>query len=177
MTKTLVIGLGNPILTDDGVGIYTARVVREVLPQDLDVDVLELSVGGLALMEAMIGYERVILIDALWTPDCQPGDVTEFNAGFLPDTLNTASSHDANLPTALRVGRNLGAPLPTDNNIQVVAVGIKDVLTFNEMPTPAVADAIPEAATRVLKLLGYTPANPLPSLHQIMTTGGYDDFS
>jgi hydrogenase maturation protease len=177
MTKTLVIGLGNPILTDDGVGIYTARVVREALPLDVDVDVLELSVGGLALMEAMIGYERVILIDALWTPDCSPGQVTEFNAGLLPDTLNTASSHDANLPTALRVGRSLGAPLPTDDNIQVVAVGIKDVLTFNETPTPAVADAIPEAAARVLHLLGYAPVNPLPSLHQIMTTGGYDDFS
>lgn len=65
--KTLVIGLGNPILTDDGVGIYAAQAVREALPINSKVAVKELSVGGLALMEAMVGYNYVILIDALWS--------------------------------------------------------------------------------------------------------------
>jgi hydrogenase maturation protease len=157
--KTLVIGLGNPILTDDGVGIYAAREVARTLPPDSGIDVIEAAVGGIALMEAMIGYERVILIDALWSPEDQTGQVVEFDAGDLPDTLNTASSHDADLPTALKVGRTLGAQLPADENIQIVAVTAHEVLTFGDLPTPPVLAAVPEAADCVLALLGCVPAD------------------
>jgi hydrogenase maturation protease len=175
--KTLVIGLGNPILKDDGVGIYTARVVRAVLPPAAEVDVVELAVGGLALMEAMIGYERAILIDALWTmPGEHAGEIVEFDAGDLPETLNTRSAHDADLPTALRTGRRLGAQLPAQKNIQIVAIRAEDVLTFGETPNPHVAAAIPEAAFRVLTRLGYPPEEPLPPYHEL-TRGGYDDFA
>jgi hydrogenase maturation protease len=170
--KTLVIGLGNPVLTDDGVGIYAARAVRKALPRGANVDVIELSVGGLALMEAMSGYDRVILLDALWTPADQAGQVVQFDAGHLPVTLNTASTHDADLPTALRVGRRLGIPLPCNEDIQIVAVTAHEVLTFGEKPTPAVAAAIPEAATRVLALLGYAEA--VTPEH---TGGNTDDLS
>jgi hydrogenase maturation protease len=174
--KTLVIGLGNPILTDDGVGIYAARMVRKALPTDTEVDVIEVSVGGLTLMEAMVGYERVILIDALWMPGEQVGEVMCFNAGDLPDTLNTASAHDVDLPTALQVGKRLGAPLPNREDIHIVAVQIQDVLTFGESPTPPVVAAIPEAATQVLALLGYQHEDAFLPDH-VFLSGGYDDFS
>ncbi len=172
--KTLVIGLGNPILTDDGVGIYTARMVRHFLPSDTGIDVVELAVGGLDLMEAMVGYERVILIDALWSPPDEVGKVLLFDASDLPDTLNTANVHDANLPIALRTGRRLGAVLPDLGNIKIVAVQANEVLTFGEMPTPAVAAAIPKAAAEALQLLGYAPSEPLPPYQEI-DAGGYDD--
>jgi hydrogenase maturation protease len=159
--KTLVIGLGNPILTDDGVGIYVVREVARTLPPQPDVDLVELSVGGVALMEEMVGYERCILVDAMWTSEDQVGQVWVFDAGELPDTLNTASTHDADLPTALKLGRTLGAPLPEDTDIQIVAIGAREVLTFGESPTPAVAVAISEAVTRVLELVGYNaPRSP-----------------
>lgn len=174
--KTLVIGLGNPILTDDGVGIYAARMVREALPADTEIDVIEVSVGGLTLMEAMVGYERVILIDALWIPDGQVGEVVCFDAGDLPDTLNTSSAHDVDLPTALEVGERLGASLPTLEHIQIVAVQIQDVLTFSESPTPPVVEAIPKAAAEAMALLGYQHEGVFPPGH-VFLSGGYDDFS
>jgi hydrogenase maturation protease len=151
--NTLVIGLGNPILTDDGVGIYTAQSLAASLPPGTLVDVTELSVGGLSLMEAMIGYQRVILIDALWTPADEVGQVIVFDAGDLPDTLNTASAHDSDLPTALRVGRELGAELPHDQDIQIVAITANNVLDLGEEPTPLVKAAIPAAVAAVLGLL------------------------
>jgi hydrogenase maturation protease len=151
--KTLVIGLGNTILTDDGVGIYVVREVARALPASSSIDLVELSVGGVALMEEMVGYERCILVDAMWAPEDEIGQVRVFDAGELPDTLNTASTHDADLPTALKLGRTLGAPLPADAHIQIVAVGAREVLSFGESPTPAVAAAIPEAADRVLEIL------------------------
>lgn len=151
--KTLVIGLGNPILTDDGAGILAARLVAEQLPPNSNVDVIELAVGGLSLMEAMVDYERVFLLDALYAPDGEPGQIVQFSAGELPETLNSASAHDVNLPTALRLGRDLGAKLPSTTAIQVVGVYAQEVLTFGDKPTPLVAAAIPEMAGLVLRLL------------------------
>ncbi len=150
---TVVIGLGNPFLTDDGIGILVAHEVARRLPPDADVEVLELSVGGIALMEAMVGYDRCVLIDAIWQPTSRAGEVLVFDAGCLPDTLNTASSHDMDLPTALRLGRSLGASLPSDDAIQIVAIGAHDVLTFGEFPTAPVAAAVACAAASVQRLL------------------------
>lgn len=153
--KTLVIGLGNPILTDDGVGIYTARRVQEYLPPDSNIEVIEASIGGITLMEQMVGYERVILIDALWTPLEEVGRVQVFDAGDLTETLNTRSTHDADLPTALRMGRELGAMLPETHHIQIVAITANQVLDFCERPTPLVEAAIPTACEAVLNLLDF----------------------
>lgn len=172
--NTVVIGLGNPILTDDGVGIYAARMVRRALPCDAYVDVIELAVGGLQLMESMIGYDHVVIIDAVWSPHGETGRVIQFDAGHLPDTMNTASAHDADLPTALRVGRSLGAALPSDEGIQIVGVQAREVLTFGDRPTPPVVAALPEVVDRVLGLLYYPPVVDLHELtYQVV--GGYDD--
>jgi hydrogenase maturation protease len=152
--QTLVIGLGNPILTDDGIGVCVARAVADALPESSGIDVIEMAVGGLALMETMAGYERVVLIDALYTEQKDSGQVRVFDAGDLASTLNTASTHDADLPTALRLGRSLGALLPADNQIQIVGITAHDVLTFGETPSLPVMRAAPEAAASVLELLG-----------------------
>lgn len=158
--KTLVIGLGNPILTDDGIGIYTARQVEAILPRNSDIEVIEASIGGITLMEQMVGYERVILIDAMWTPPEEVGQVHVFDAGDLTETLNTRSTHDADLPTALRMGRELGAMLPEPQHIQIVAITANQVLDFCERPTPPVEAAIPVACEAVLDLLG-CPVNAI----------------
>lgn len=153
MKKTLIIGLGNPILGDDGIGIFAVCELQKVLPESSDVDIVELSVGGLALMEAMIGYERVILIDALWSPADEIGQVHIFDAGQLPETLNNRSSHDVDLPTALQVGRKIGAKLPDDKQISIVAITVNQVLDFYEGLTEAVQAALPIAHDIVLQFL------------------------
>ena len=67
MEKIIVIGLGNPILTDDGVGVKVAYEVEKALGANIPINltITEASVGGLRLMELLVGYDRVILIDAL----------------------------------------------------------------------------------------------------------------
>jgi hydrogenase maturation protease len=135
--------------------------VERSVPPSSEVEVIEASVGGLTLMELMIGYKRVILVDTLWSPEDETGQVMVFDVGDLPETLNTRSTHDADLPTALALGRRLGADLPDDAQIQIVAITAHDVLTFGDQPSPAGAAAIPQAAAAVLQLLGYAaPATP-----------------
>jgi hydrogenase maturation protease len=149
--KTLVLGLGNPILTDDGVGVRVAQEVRAHLPEDSQVEVSEVSVGGLTLMENMIGYEKVILIDAFQGEGRQPGEFQRMDFSTLQElspTQHSASPHDASLVTAVEAGRCLGYPLPAE--ITIFAVQVENILDFSEEPTPAVAAAIPAVTAAVL---------------------------
>jgi hydrogenase maturation protease len=152
--KTLVLGLGNPILTDDGVGVKVAEAVRAALPPDSCVDVTEVSVGGLRLMEAMLGYDRVILIDAFQHDDVQPGTIRRMALEELQavsPTQHSASPHDTNLVTALELGQRIGLHLPEE--ITIYAIGVENVTYFSEEPTPAVAQAIPDVTAAVLAQL------------------------
>ncbi len=151
----LVVGLGNPILSDDGIGWRVTQYVRERLLDDPRpaVRVVEASLGGLALAELLIDYPRAIIVDAIMTRGGVPGTVYHLKLSDLPGTLNTASAHDTNLSTALRALRRFGAVLPADDAIDVIAVEVQDVLTFAEQCCPAVEASIPTAGEAVLRLL------------------------
>jgi hydrogenase maturation protease len=156
--KTIIIGMGNPILTDDAIGVLVAREVARRIPADAAIDVLdEVGVGGIHLMELMVGYDRAVLIDALMS-GAEPGTVRRFTVAELPraNTLNTASAHDVDLPTALTTGRDLGAHLPPNEAITIIGVEVEEVRIFGEAPTPSVAAALPEAAAKVLESIGLT---------------------
>ena len=152
--KTLVIGLGNPILTDDGVGVKVAYEIEKELVDEMReyVDVTEVSAGGLRLMEAMIGYDRVILIDALLHKNGnQPGKISRMTLDDLrriSPTQHSASAHDTTLVTALDAGRELGLSLPDD--IIIFAIEVENVMDFSEEPTPDVASAIPKVKDVIL---------------------------
>jgi hydrogenase maturation protease len=165
--KTLVLGLGNPILTDDGVGVLVAEAVREALPSDTAIDVSEASVGGLRLMERVVGYDRVILIDALHNPiENQAGQHPAASLGRNPGaihrltledlrnispTQHSASAHDTSLITALEMGERIGLSLPKE--FIIYAVEVENIIDFGEEPTPAVAEAIPKVTAAVLEEL------------------------
>lgn len=156
--KALVLGLGNPILSDDGVGIHVVRAVaclcgarRQAAQCQLDdVTFIEASVGGLRLLDAIVGYEWVIMMDAIQTRDGKPGDIHRLHPNDLRASLHSGSTHDLSLPGALALGRGMGMSLPDDEAIVIIAIEVEDVLTFSETCTPAVATAIPLAVEVVL---------------------------
>ena len=150
-TRTLIIGLGNPLLRDDAVGLRVARQVRAALAERGDVEVAEEACGGLRLMERMVGFDRAILIDAIRSGR-PPGTVQTLDPREMR-TQHSASAHDVNLPTALALGRRTGARLPPDDQLRVIAVEAEDVETFGETMTAAVEAAVPRAAARVLAVL------------------------
>jgi hydrogenase maturation protease len=153
--RTLIIGLGNPLVTDDSVGLCVAAQLRELLAGRSDVAVADDYWGGLRLMEQMVGYERVIVIDALRS-GAAPGTIHHLAPGDMP-TQRSASSHDMTLPTALALGRQAGLPLPEDNAIVLVGIEAEDILNFGETCTPAVAAAVSRAVADVLAALDYLP--------------------
>jgi hydrogenase maturation protease len=147
--NTLVLGLGNPILTDDGIGVYVVRAVADRWT-GAGVDFQEASVGGLRLLEVIAGYERLILVDAIQTPDGAPGQIHRLTPDDLRASLHAGSTHDLSFQGALAWGRRIGLALPPDDAITIIAVEAEDVLTFGEALTPAVATGLPDAIEAVL---------------------------
>jgi len=149
--KTLVLGLGNPLVSDDSVGLRVADQLKSTLADRPDIDVDCDYWGGLRLMERMIGYDRAVVIDAICT-EGEPGTIRHLTPDDIP-TQRSASAHDVNLPTALEFGRQAGQHLPKNERILLVGIEAKDIVNFSEELTPAVAAAIPRAVQEVLDIL------------------------
>ena len=147
--RTVVIGLGNPVLSDDAVGPQVARLLAEQLAGRGDVRVREIYTGGLDLMEAMRGFDRAIVIDAMVSRDGQPGDIHRLEDSDWPLTRHSGSTHDASLAVALDLGRLAGLHLP--GPITAWAVEAKDVETVGEELTEDVGRAVPALVQMVLE--------------------------
>ena len=150
--KKIVIGLGNPILGDDGVGWKVAEEVKKRLPEALSVDVEFLSLGGISLMEHLIGYDKAILIDAFKSDEAR-GSVLVMHLEDLPNysAFHTTSMHDTSLQNAIEMGRDMGAKLP--QHIMIVGIITEQNFEFSEILTPEVQAAVPIAARAALELL------------------------
>jgi hydrogenase maturation protease len=150
--KTLVVGLGNPILGDDGVGWKVVEEVRGKLAADFGVEVECLSLGGISLMEHLIGYSRAILVDS-FALDEPIGSILILKLDDLPNysAYHTTCPHDTSLQNAIAMGRALGAKLPDE--VMVVGIATTRIHEFSAELSPPVEEAVPLAAKFVLELL------------------------
>jgi hydrogenase maturation protease len=144
---TLIVGLGNPYLGDDGVGWRVAEALRPRLDRT-SVEIRCLALGGLALMEQIAGFRRCVIVDAV-VSGARPGEVRVMDSAELADrsSHHTASVHDLGLAHALDLGRALGLDLP--ERLGVVGVEARPEFTFGEDLSPAVAAAVPKAVASV----------------------------
>jgi hydrogenase maturation protease len=156
--KILILGLGNPLLGDDGVGWRVAEEVEHRLPKSSEISEISMEVdfssgGGLPLMERLAGYDEAILIDAIDLKRGPIGSVYQFDLDDLPNQFagHIASTHETNLQTALRLGRSLGAALP--DRVTVIAIESPHVYEFSEELSSIVAASIPQAIDQVLQQL------------------------
>jgi hydrogenase maturation protease len=147
--QTIVIGLGNPFLGDDGVGVQVARLLDSALRPDHSnsLQITEASVGGIRLMELMVGFKRAILVDALLLDQPLPGRIHRWSLSDLEansPTQHTACAHDTTLITALAAGKSLGIPLPDE--ITILAIEVDQVDEFKEGLSYGVSLAADEVA-------------------------------
>lgn len=162
--STLVIGLGNPMLGDDGVGWRIAQEVERRLQAPADehaqprniadhVEVDCAALGGLSLMERMIGYDRVILADAVVTGVHPIGEVVTLRLADLLAGVSghSGSTHDVSLATALEIGKTMGAKLPDD--LLIIGVETSPNFEFREELSPPVDAALPRAVNAVIQAL------------------------
>jgi hydrogenase maturation protease len=145
--RTLILGLGNPILSDDGFGPMVAERLFDRFSAASGVHVETASVGGFHLLDAIQGYERAILIDIAVTGKHPPGSLRFWGAEERGDPWTLGGSHQMDLATVLELGSRLGFPMPQE--IAVLVAEAQEVETIGTELTPALLDAIPSAVRMV----------------------------
>ena len=133
----LIYGVGNEILTDDGIGPkLVKRLQKELTLSGIDYDTAFL--GGMELLEYIQGYETVVFIDAIRTRDGIPGDVYQLNLSNFKETLHLSNVHDISFITAFELGEKLGLEIP--KQVHIIAVEIVEDLIFSDSFSQAVQE-------------------------------------
>lgn len=144
--NTLILGLGNLILTDDGVGIKIARKLKEENPE---LEVIETSEAGMAILDHIAGYDKLIIIDSIKTERGKPGELHKLELEDLKPAKDFTSSHGIDIATAFQLGQRLGYRMP--NFISIYAVDIRDNSTFGEECTQEVEEKIPFITKQIIE--------------------------
>ena len=144
--STLILGIGNPILTDDGAGIKIAQKLKGAKPE---LEVMETSEVGLALLELIAGYDKLIIIDSIKTGQGKPGELYKLGLEDLKPPMYCSSSHGIDIATAVELGKRVGYKMPKDINLY--AVEVKDNLTFSEECTEEIEKRIPFIIKQIIE--------------------------
>jgi hydrogenase maturation protease len=149
--KTIVLGVGNPILKDDGVGIHVIRQLKKYV-NDPNVTLDEAMTGGMNLLDMIIGYEKAILIDTVKMKDAETGEVRRFSLNDF-SSVHSSNPHDVDLLEALILAEKLGEDrIPQE--IVVVGISVNETQhVFGEQLSEKIAKAVPKAVETVLSEL------------------------
>ena len=145
--RLLVLGLGNTILGDDGVGISVVREIRKSWKERPFVECVEASLGGIVLLDLIAGFDEVIVIDAVMTDDANPpGFAYELALSDLGDVVHPCASHVLDLQTTMELGKRLGHTMPSA--VKIYAIKIEENAIFREGLTPPVEEVVSGLARR-----------------------------
>ena len=147
--KTIILGIGNPILGDDGIGIHVVRKLKDHLEGRSDIVIDEAMTGGMNLLDAIVGFETAILIDAVHLTDERIGDVKRFHLTDL-GTVHSCNPHDVTLFESIQLAETLGEKQIPEKIIIIGIVLHELPVEFSEELSPQVASAIPKAIQLVL---------------------------
>jgi hydrogenase maturation protease len=138
--KVLVLGVGNLLMGDEGVGVHAVRVVEEAgLPGN--VTVLDGGTGGFHLLSHLTECDAVVMIDA--TLDGRPpGTVSVVEPRYASDFPRALSAHDIGLKDLVESAALVGR-LP---KVTLITVSVAEVQPMQVEMSPVVAAAVPEVA-------------------------------
>ncbi len=157
--RVVVVGLGNPLRGDDGVGLAVAAALSRLLEREPveGVEVVTSERGGLDVLPLIAGAHCAILVDCLEGATPEPGRARWLSQEELNLPARLAGAHDIDLPGLLGMARLLGTPLPET----------VDVLGIEASPGPEIDDRLsPAVAARVESIAAFLHAHlrALPAL-------------
>lgn len=149
--KTIILGVGNPILCDDGVGIHVAKQLKKQIHHP-NVTIDEALTGGMNLLDLILGYDKAIIIDAVKMKNAQNGEVRKFPLNDI-STVHSYNPHDVSLTEAIQMAEKLGeGRIPR----KIVVIGIsmnKMSYEFGESLSKKIAVAVPKAVEMTINEL------------------------
>lgn len=127
--KTLILGLGNDILTDDAIGIIAVRRLSKIFKDRYEFDFSETTEMGLALLDYIEGYKRLVVIDSIFGEGYEVGMVRELN---MEDFAGAGCStpHFLGLKDTIELGRKMDMIVPED--VLILGIGVEDPFSVSE---------------------------------------------
>jgi hydrogenase maturation protease len=149
MSDYVVIGIGNILMSDDGVGVHAVRYLKDKLPGD--VPLIEGGVYGLDLLPYLEGRDKAVFIDAVDAGD-EPGAVFRFSPGdvAMREAAPSMSLHDLGLYELIAAAQLLDQ---CPGSIIIIAVQVKSLETGTEL-SQEVRDALPYVHRLVVEEIG-----------------------
>lgn len=145
--STLILGLGNDILTDDGIGIKVVQKIQKDLAKP-NVAFHTAAVGGLEIPEMIKDYGGVIIIDAIKTANAIPGTVYHLTPFHFKGTLHLSNFHDVSFLAALDFAEHMEISIP--DQIDILAIEIIEDLIFSDEFSPPIAKKYEQIYREVL---------------------------
>ena len=143
----LVLGVGNLLLKDEGVGIHVIRALeKEELPHN--VSLMDGGTGGLHLISWIQDYNRIIMVDATLDHN-PPGTIRLIRPRYATDFPPLMSAHEVGLRDMIEA-MILTEKLP---DIQLIVVSAEDISEVGMELTPAVEAAVPEVVEMVKQII------------------------
>lgn len=145
--RVVILGIGNALLSDDGIGVHAVRHLRKSAPSD--VDLVDGGTAGFELLAAMESACALVVIDAAMLGG-SPGALRLFVGQAMDRFLGRPkrTAHEVGLRDLIDMAR-LEEILPTRRAL--IAVQPQSI-DWGEAPTPAVAAALPHAAALAIAL-------------------------
>ena len=149
--KTIILGIGNPLLGDDGVGIHIVHQLKAHI-QHSSIKIDEAFTGGMNLLDLIRGFDRAILIDTIQRRDQPIGSIIRYDLNDLP-TRHSCNPHDTSLVEAIELATRLGDGLiPTE--IMIYGVTVHEMSTeFSEELSPHLKEALPKILNTILEYI------------------------
>jgi hydrogenase maturation protease len=109
MKNTIVLGIGNPLMCDEGIGIRVIEELQSASGNFPEADFLDAGTGGIAMVHRLEGYKKAILIDCALMGQ-QPGTIKRFTPDDVTSVKQLAhlSLHEADIISVLELARHIG---------------------------------------------------------------------
>jgi hydrogenase maturation protease len=153
--KTLVLGIGNTLLGDDGAGVLVVRQAAKLINSP-DVCFKETGAAGLNLLDLIIGFDRLIVVDAVSADDRDTGLILRTGPESFSRSENAISMHSCGLNAALTLaGKMYRDEVP--RQVSIIGIGIQQVDIVTESLSPEIEAALPQAVRAVIEEIGSCP--------------------
>ena len=143
--KTVILALGNPILSDDAVGWEVADRLAKHLD---DVEIIKSSAATMDIIPHLAGCDRLLVIDAVKFGTAPPGSLHRLNLEDLAETVYLSSPHDINFATAFKLAEKWGYHIPPD--IRIYAIEVIELNKFAQGCTPEVEKNLDKITKQIL---------------------------
>jgi len=161
MPDTIVLGMGNPILGDDGAGYRIAELLEERFSGGGGPEVIPTSSDWICILDHLDGFRRLVVVDTISTGCHPPGTVRALSPSELGSDSPLYSIHHLSVIEALELGGSMGLSMPTE--LTVYAIEIDPPEGFTRSLSPCLSERIEQIADEIaVRVTEGPPSGGLP---------------